>query len=96
MTKKPIILGIESSCDETAIAIIKENEHGVPKILSSIVSSQMDIHKELINEPHPKIFMDIQNKNQCKELCFKMIGPCLFIGINCISVGIGYTLALYL
>ena len=46
MTKKPIILGIESSCDETAIAIIKENEHGVPKILSSIVSSQMDIHKE--------------------------------------------------
>ena len=46
MKKKAIILGIESSCDETAIAIIKENEHGVPKILSSIVSSQMDIHKE--------------------------------------------------
>ena len=56
----------------------------------------MDIHKELINEPHPKIFIDTQRKIQYKELCFKMIGPCLFIGINCISVGIGYTLALYL
>jgi len=56
----------------------------------------MDIHKELINESHPKILMNTQRKIQCKELCFKMIGPCLFIGIQCISMGIGYTLALYL
>jgi len=46
MSKKPIILGIESSCDETAASIITENEQGVPTILSSIVSSQVDIHKE--------------------------------------------------
>jgi len=46
MNKKPIILGIESSCDETAASIITENEQGVPTILSSIVSSQIDIHKE--------------------------------------------------
>ena len=46
MTKKPIILGIESSCDKTAVAIIKENEQDIPQILSSIVSSQVDIHKE--------------------------------------------------
>ena len=46
MSKKPIILGIESSCDETAASIITENEQGVPTILSSIVSSQIDIHKE--------------------------------------------------
>jgi len=26
MKKKPIILGIETSCDETAIAVIKEND----------------------------------------------------------------------
>jgi len=26
MKKKTIILGIESSCDETAVAVIKENE----------------------------------------------------------------------
>ena len=46
MKKKPIILGIESSCDETAASIITENEQGKPVILSNIVSSQVDIHKE--------------------------------------------------
>ena len=46
MNKKPIILGIESSCDETAASIITENEQGIPTILSNIVSSQVDVHKE--------------------------------------------------
>ena len=46
MNKKPIILGIESSCDETAAAIITENEQHMPTILSSIVSSQVDVHKK--------------------------------------------------
>jgi len=46
MNKKPIILGIETSCDETAASIVTENEQGVPTILSSIVSSQVDVHKE--------------------------------------------------
>ena len=46
MSKKPVILGIESSCDETAVALIRENKEGDPEILSNIVSSQVDIHKE--------------------------------------------------
>ena len=46
MSKKPLILGIESSCDETAASIISENDQGNPIILSNIVSSQMNIHKE--------------------------------------------------
>ena len=46
MKKKTIILGIESSCDETAVAIIEENDKDQPSILSNIVSSQVDIHKE--------------------------------------------------
>tara|TARA_Y200000002_G_scaffold211175_1_gene174207 strand:+ start:1807 stop:2874 length:1068 start_codon:yes stop_codon:yes gene_type:complete len=46
MSKKPIILGIESSCDETAAAIIQGNNIGSPKVLSNIVSSQIEIHKE--------------------------------------------------
>ena len=46
MSKKPIILGIETSCDETAASIITENEQGIPIILSNIVSSQIDVHKE--------------------------------------------------
>ena len=46
MSKKPLILGIESSCDETAASIITENEQGNPIVLSNIISSQTDVHKE--------------------------------------------------
>ena len=46
MSKKPLILGIESSCDETAASIISENDLGNPVVLSNIVSSQVDVHKE--------------------------------------------------
>jgi len=46
MGKKPIILGIESSCDETAASVITENEQNTPIILSNIISSQVEIHKE--------------------------------------------------
>ena len=46
MRKKPLILGIESSCDETAASIITENEQGIPIVLSNIISSQVEIHKE--------------------------------------------------
>ena len=46
MNKKPLILGIETSCDETAASIITENEQGIPIVLSNIVSSQVDVHKE--------------------------------------------------
>ena len=46
MIKKPLILGIETSCDETAASLITENEQGIPVILSNIVSSQVEVHKE--------------------------------------------------
>ena len=46
MTKKTIILGIESSCDETAVAVLRDNGDEIPTILSNIVSSQFDIHKK--------------------------------------------------
>ena len=46
MSKKPLILGIETSCDETAASLITENDQGNPVILSNVVSSQVDIHKE--------------------------------------------------
>ena len=46
MSKKPLILGIETSCDETAASLITENDQGIPIILSNIVSSQEEIHKE--------------------------------------------------
>ena len=40
MTNKPIILGIESSCDDTSAAILKERS-----ILSNIIANQT-VHKE--------------------------------------------------
>jgi N6-L-threonylcarbamoyladenine synthase len=46
MSKKPLILGIETSCDETAASIITESEEGNPIVLSNIVSSQVEVHKE--------------------------------------------------
>jgi len=46
MKKKTLILGIETSCDETAAAVIEENIGTIPNILSNVVSSQIDVHKE--------------------------------------------------
>ena len=37
-----IIIGIESSCDETSIALIENSD----RILANVVSSQADVHKE--------------------------------------------------
>lgn len=38
------ILGIESSCDETAIAVLEVHEDGAYSCLSSAIASQADIH----------------------------------------------------
>ena len=46
MEKKLIFLGIETSCDETAAAIVKDNSDGTGEILSNIVSSQVEEHRE--------------------------------------------------
>src|ERR671932_580613 len=37
-----IVLGVESSCDETAAAIVRDGR----EMLSSVISSQVDIHKK--------------------------------------------------
>ena len=44
MAKTAIILGIETSCDETAVSLIEDNFSGIPKILSNIVHSQYEEH----------------------------------------------------
>ena len=46
MKKKILIMGIETSCDETAVSIIQDNGAKPPKILANIVSSQEEIHKK--------------------------------------------------
>jgi len=102
MNKKPIILGIESSCDETAASIITENEQGMPTILSSIVSSQIDVHKEfggVVPELAARSHMekiDLVTKKALDESGVKMedldaiattAGPGLIV---CLSVGLSF------
>lgn len=41
-TEYPLILGIESSCDETAAAVLKDGKI----LLSNVVSTQIEIHRE--------------------------------------------------
>ena len=38
----PLILAIESSCDETAAAVVKDGR----EVLSNVISSQIEIHKK--------------------------------------------------
>jgi N6-L-threonylcarbamoyladenine synthase len=38
---RTLILGIETSCDETSVAVIADGEH----VLSNVISSQMEIHR---------------------------------------------------
>ena len=45
---KKLLLGIETSCDETAAAVIRENKKGAADILSNVVSSQQRNIKNLV------------------------------------------------
>ena len=105
MKKKTIILGIESSCDETAVSIIQENGKNKPIILSNIVSSQVDIHKEfggvvpeLAARSHIEK-IDLIAKKAIKESKIKIenidavaatAGPGLVV---CLSVGLSFAKA---
>ena len=106
MTKKPLILGIESSCDETAASIISENDNGDPIVLSNIVSSQTDVHKkyggvvpELAARSHlekidwivKKAIDDSKIKINDIDAIASTAGPGLIV---CLSVGLSFSKAL--
>ena len=106
MSKKPLILGIESSCDETAASLVTEDEHGRPVVLSNIISSQIDIHKEfggvvpeLAARSHIEK-IDLIVKKAIKNSGYKIdeidaiastAGPGLMV---CLSVGLSFGKAL--
>ncbi len=102
MNKKPIILGIETSCDETAASIVTENSQGIPVILSNVVSSQIEVHKEfggvvpeLAARAHiEKIDLIVQKAIDESKLNIEEIdavastaGPGLIV---CLSVGLSF------
>ncbi len=98
ISKKSIILGIDTSCDDTCIAVL-EIKNGVFKILSDIISSQVKLHQKyggvypaLAKREHIKNLPLVFKKAQ-KEACDPKIGyiavtmgpglePCLWQGIN--------------
>ena len=102
MSKKPLILGIESSCDETAASLITENEQGNPVVLSNIISSQVDVHKkfggvvpELAARSHmekidwivQKAINDSGRKIEEIDAVASTAGPGLIV---CLSVGLSF------
>ncbi len=110
MKKKLTFLGIETSCDETAAAVIQENENGTANILSSIVSSQIKEHKkfggvvpEIAARSHVEAIDFIINKaiSQSKLSFDKIDGIAATAGpglIVCLTVGlnIGKSIAAFL
>ncbi len=58
---KHITLGIESSCDETAIAVLADGR----EILSNIISSQIEIHKE-----YGGVVPEIASRHHLKNIPF--------------------------
>lgn len=44
MNKEIICLGLESSCDDTAAAVVRRNADGSSDILSNIIHTQTDVH----------------------------------------------------
>ncbi|WP_027627398.1 tRNA (adenosine(37)-N6)-threonylcarbamoyltransferase complex transferase subunit TsaD [Ruminiclostridium cellobioparum] len=60
-----LILGIESSCDETSASVIKNGRY----ILSNVISSQIDLHKkyggvvpEIASRKHVELIMPVINQ----------------------------------
>lgn len=63
-----IIMGIESSCDETAVALVKDKK----EVLSSIVASQIDVHKEFGGVvPEVASRIHVENISICIEKALK-------------------------
>ena len=108
MSKKPLILGIETSCDETAAAIIQDDISGVPITLSNIISSQFDVHRkfggvvpDLAARAHVEkidlIVKEALSKSKTKindiDAVAATAGPGLVV---CLSVGLNFAKALSL
>ncbi|HKM39024.1 MAG TPA: tRNA (adenosine(37)-N6)-threonylcarbamoyltransferase complex transferase subunit TsaD, partial [bacterium] len=65
MEKQEIVLGIETSCDETAAALVADGRH----ILTNIISSQVDLHAvyggvvpELASRRHVELIVPVVDR----------------------------------
>lgn len=81
--KDIIVLGIESSCDETSAAVVKNGR----EILSNVISSQVDLHQkyggvvpEIASRKHVELIMPVIN--QALEEAEVKIGDVDVIGVT--------------
>ncbi|MEK9803016.1 MAG: tRNA (adenosine(37)-N6)-threonylcarbamoyltransferase complex transferase subunit TsaD [Curvibacter sp.] len=65
----PLILGIESSCDETGVALVESQGAGVPRLLSHALYSQIEMHQayggvvpELASRDHIRRVLPLTNQ----------------------------------
>src|SRR5215213_6262168 len=61
-----LILGIETSCDETAAAVVEAGAGGAPpwRLRSSIVASQVEIHREWGG-----VVPEIASRQHVRDIC---------------------------
>ena len=64
-----LVLGIESSCDETGVALVRTREHGVPELLAHALHSQVAMHAvyggvvpELASRDHIRRLIPLANQ----------------------------------
>ncbi|MFZ9937170.1 MAG: tRNA (adenosine(37)-N6)-threonylcarbamoyltransferase complex transferase subunit TsaD [Luteolibacter sp.] len=59
----PLLLAIESSCDETAVAIVRGEPGQAAAILASVVASQIELHRE-----HGGVVPELASRNHSLRL----------------------------
>lgn len=101
--KNVIILAIESSCDETSVALVENGK----KVLSNVISSQIDIHKkfggvvpEIASRKHIEIILQVLDEalNNAQKKLEDITAICVtqgpgLIGSLLVGVNIAKTLS---
>jgi len=70
MKDKVLILSIESSCDETAAAVVENGRN----VLSNVISSQIEIHKQFGG-----VVPEVASRKHIENIKYKR---CYFRSIN--------------
>ena len=68
-----IVLGIESSCDETGVALVAPKASAVPTLLAQALHSQIDMHQayggvvpELASRDHIRRVLPLRARGACR------------------------------
>ena len=73
MEKKIRILAIESSCDETAAAVVENGR----TVLSSVISSQVEEHRK-----YGGVVPEIASRRHCENICWVVDGAMQEAGLT--------------